>query len=73
MSIIGGLIGLFIGYIIIQLQYSFSLIMLTETLAYPVAITLKNGVIVFITIFILGTIASKIASSRINKSLIKIA
>jgi lipoprotein-releasing system permease protein len=47
--------------------------MLTETLAYPVVITLKNAVIVFITIFILGTIASKIASSRINKSLIKIA
>ncbi len=73
MSIIGGVIGLLIGYIIIQLQYSFSLIMLTETLAYPVTITLKNGIIVFITILILGTIASKIASSRINKSLIKIA
>lgn len=73
MSVIGGIIGLIIGYIIIQLQYSFSLVMITPTLPYPVAITFKNFVIVFITITILGVIASKIASSRINKSLIKTA
>ena len=72
MSVIGGFIGLLLGYIIIQLQYSFQLVMITPTLPYPVAITFNNFVVVFITIFILGTIASKIASSRINKSLIKV-
>jgi lipoprotein-releasing system permease protein len=72
MSIFGGFIGLCIGYIIIQLQYSFSLIMLTPNLPYPVAIHFQNFVIVFVTITVLGVIASKIASSRINKNLIKI-
>ncbi len=72
MSVIGGFIGLLIGYIIIQLQYSFSLVMLTPTLAYPVALSFKNAVVVFLTIIVLGTLASKIASSRINKSLIKV-
>ena len=73
MSVVGGFLGLCIGYIIIQLQYSFSLIMLTPSLAYPVAITIQNFIVVFITITILGIIASKIASSRITKNLIKIA
>ena len=72
MTVFGGFIGLTIGYIIIQLQYSFSLIMLTSSLAYPVAITFQNFVVVFITITVLGVIASKIASSRITKDLIKI-
>jgi len=73
MSVLGGFIGLCIGYVIIQLQYSFSLVMLTSSLAYPVDITFINFVIVFVTITILGIISSKIASSRITKNLIKIA
>ena len=73
MTVIGGFIGLTIGYIIIQLQYSFSLIMLTPSLAYPVAITFQNFIVVFITITVLGVIASKIASNRITKDLIKIS
>lgn len=71
MSIIGGLIGLVLALIITALQKAFSLVMITPTLAYPVSIKFENLIIVFITISILGIIASKIASTRITKSLIK--
>ncbi|WP_397364110.1 ABC transporter permease [Olleya sp. R77988] len=71
MTFIGGFLGLIIGYIIIQLQASFSLIMITDSLAYPVAIHFKNFVIVMITISVLGIIASKIAASRITRDLVK--
>lgn len=72
MSVVGGFLGLVIGYVIIQLQYSFSLVMLTPNLPYPVAIKFMNFVVVFITITILGVVASKIASSRISKNLLQI-
>jgi lipoprotein-releasing system permease protein len=71
MSVVGGFLGLVIGYIIVQLQYSFSLVMLTPNLPYPVAIKFMNFVVVFITITVLGVIASKIASSRISKTLLQ--
>lgn len=71
MSIVGGLIGLVLALIITVLQKAFSLVMITPTLAYPVSIKLENLIIVFITISILGIIASKIASTRITKSLMK--
>ncbi|QCE41219.1 ABC transporter permease [Psychroserpens sp. NJDZ02] len=71
MTFIGGFLGLVIGYIIVQLQASFSLIMITPSSAYPVAIHFENFVIVMITISILGIIASKIAASRITKDLVK--
>lgn len=71
MSIIGGLIGLVLALIITALQKAFSLVMITPTLAYPVSIKFENLIIVFITISILGIIASKIASTRITKSLMK--
>ncbi|MBD3863069.1 ABC transporter permease [Olleya marilimosa] len=71
MTIIGGFLGLVIGYIVVQLQASFDLIMITPSLPYPVAIHLKNFVIVMLTISILGIIASKIAASRITRDLVK--
>ncbi|MGY8915746.1 MAG: ABC transporter permease, partial [Flavobacteriales bacterium] len=43
---------------------------ITPSLAYPVEYKLLNVGIVLSTIVILGIIASKIASSRINKKLI---
>ncbi|TJY34820.1 ABC transporter permease [Pontimicrobium aquaticum] len=70
MSILGGSLGLALGYIIIVLQQQFSLVMLTYSLPYPVMIDVKNIFIVFITITILGVLASKLASSRISKKLI---
>ena len=71
MSIIGGLIGLVIALIITFLQQQFSLVMITPSLPYPVAIRIENIFIVFITISVLGIIASKIASARITKNMVK--
>ena len=71
MSIIGGLIGLFLALIITTLQKAFHLVMITPSLAYPVTIKVENFFIVFFTISILGIIASKIASVRITKTMVQ--
>ncbi|MGB6269230.1 MAG: FtsX-like permease family protein [Olleya sp.] len=71
MTCIGGFVGLIVGFIVIQLQASFGLIMITPSLPYPVAIHFKNFVIVLVTISVLGVIASKIAASRITRDLVK--
>ena len=70
MSLFGGVIGLVLGFIIILLQETFSLIMITPSLAYPVSVVPLNFIIVLLTISILGIIASKIASRRISRNLI---
>ncbi|MBJ6369507.1 ABC transporter permease [Snuella sedimenti] len=71
MSIIGGLIGLGLGLLVVLLQKAFNLVLITVTIPYPVLIKPENFLIVFVTISILGVIASKIASVRITKSLLK--
>ncbi|GAA4942437.1 ABC transporter permease [Algibacter agarivorans] len=71
MSVIGGLIGLGVALIITILQKAFNLVMITPSLAYPVAIRLENFFIVFLTISVLGVMASKIASVRITKKLVQ--
>ena len=70
MTVLGGGLGLLLGYVTILLQDRFSLIMITPSLPYPVTIKPINFVIVFVTISVLGILASKIASSRISKQLI---
>ena len=72
MSIVGGVIGLILGFLVVLLQQWFSLIMITPSLPYPVSIKPLNFVIVLATISALGIIASKIASRRISKQLIEI-
>lgn len=67
---IGGIIGLILGSIIVLLQLKFQLIMITQSLAYPVVFSLENVGIVFGTIMLLGFAASLIASSRASKSLL---
>ena len=71
MSIAGGFIGLILSLIIISLQKSFSLVMITPSLAYPVTIKIENILLVFLTISVLGVIASKIASVRVTKALVE--
>jgi len=66
----GGLIGVLIGVVIVWSQLAFGWLKITSSLAYPVKFDVINIVIVLGTIIILGIIASKIASSRINKKLI---
>ena len=70
MVVVGVVIGLFLGYLIVVLQQQFSLVMITSTLAYPMSVKLETFVIVFLTITVLGVLASKLASSRISKSLV---
>lgn len=66
----GGLIGVLLGVLIVWSQLAFSWLKITATLAYPVKFEIINIVIVLATILVLGVIASKIASSRINKKLV---
>lgn len=70
MTVLGGILGLVIGFLIVLFQYLFELVMLTPSLPYPVAIKPINFVIVLVTITVLGILASKLASSRINKALV---
>lgn len=69
MTILGGLAGIFLGVIIILLQLQFNLVMITATMPYPVKLELFNVVVVFLTIVLLGIIASRIASSRVREGL----
>ena len=71
MTLVGGLIGILLGFIIIQLQKSFALVMITSTLPYPVTVKFENFIVVFLTIAVLGVLASKIASVRITKALVE--
>ena len=70
-TFLGGLIGLFLGIIIVLIQQHFQIVMITESLAYPVIFNFENIIIVLATIFILGFIASWIASSRVSKNLLE--
>ena len=70
MTLLGGIIGLFIGVVLILLQQAFSLVMITPSLPYPVSLKAINVIIVFLTITVLGVLASKIASTRITKNLV---
>jgi lipoprotein-releasing system permease protein len=71
MSVIGGIIGLAVAFLIVLLQKIFDLVMITPSLPYPITIKIENFFIVFFTISILGVIASKIASVRITKYLVQ--
>ena len=68
---LGGFIGVLIGSLLIWSQLAFEWLKITPTLPYPVEYQWLNVLIVLATIMILGIIASKIASSRINKKLIE--
>lgn len=67
---LGGGIGISIGIIFVLLQEQFQLIMITETLAYPIVFSFWNVLLVFSTIIVLGFIATLIASSRVSKKLL---
>lgn len=67
LSVFGGIIGLFLGILVVLLQQQFEFIMITPTLAYPVVFTLENVLIVLSTIAALGFVASFIASRSVNK------
>ncbi|MEP1489082.1 MAG: FtsX-like permease family protein [Algibacter sp.] len=74
MSLLGGVLGISIGFMLVVLQIygpEILKIYITPSLPYPVTIKFENIIIVFITISVLGIMASKIASVRINKNLLQ--
>lgn len=70
LSVFGGLIGLVLGIVIVIIQQQFKLVMITESLAYPVVFSIQNVAIVFATIVTLGVVSSWIASSRVSQKLL---
>lgn len=70
MCVLGGLLGIILGIIVTLLQIKFDLVMITNTLPYPIKLKLINVVVVFGTISVLGIIASRIASSRVREKLL---
>ena len=71
LTLLGGVLGLMLGIIIVLIQQHYKVIMITESLAYPVIFSFKNGAIVMATIITLGVLASYIAGSRVNKKLLE--
>ena len=70
MCVLGGLLGIILGVIVTLLQIRFNLVMITNTLPYPIKLKVINIVVVFATISVLGIIASRIASSRVREKLL---
>ena len=70
MTLIGLLIGLFIGIIAVLLQQKFGFVPITPSLPYPVRFEFVNLLIVFVTILILGGIASKISATKVTRKLL---
>lgn len=65
----GGIIGILLGVFIVGLQLLFGIVPI-GSIDYPVELRFLNILIVLATIIVLGIIASKIASSRINRKLV---
>ena len=67
----GGIIGILIGSFLIISQKYFGWLKITPSLAYPVEYRLVNVLLVLVTIVVLGVIAARVASNRINYKLLK--
>ncbi len=71
LTTICGVLGVVLGVLLISAQLYFVLIKIPGTpFAYPVELNIKDILIVLATIFVLGLLASKIASYRISKKII---
>lgn len=71
LTMFGLVVGLALGILLVLLQDRFHLFMINEMLAYPVVFTLKNVVLVVVTMMVLGYLAARIASSRINERMLE--
>ena len=71
LSMLGLVMGMFIGLVLVLLQSKYSLVMINPNLAYPVKLTLENVLIVLLTMSILSYLSAKIAGSRINTKLME--
>jgi len=71
LTLFGLVVGLAIGSFLVYLQAKYHFVKIFENLPYPVSFQLKNIVIVALTIIVLGYISARIASSRVNRRLLK--
>ena len=66
-SVFGALLGIFVAWVVVAVQNSFSLVVVPGTsLPYPISLTVMNILIVFSTIFFLGLVTSA-WSTRLRK------
>ena len=72
-SVVGCIIGLVIGVLLIFLQQTFSLFMITPSLAYPVVFEFENFLTVLFTVCILGGVASTVVSFYVKKNIEQIS
>ena len=72
-SVAGCIIGLVIGVLLIFSQQTFSLFMISPTLAYPVLFELENFLTVFFTVCTLGGVASIVVSFYVKKNIEQIS
>lgn len=70
MTTLGGLLGIALGSLMVFLQLEYQWIKITATLPYPVSFNGMNVLVVFVTITVLGVLASMIASSRVRDKLL---
>jgi lipoprotein-releasing system permease protein len=67
-SWLGSVLGFILGMLIVIIQKSFPILYVPSTsLAYPVEIEFENCLIVLLTVFLLGSITSVIATVGIKK------
>ncbi len=71
LTVFGLIVGLTLAILLVFLQKQFGLFMITQNLAYPVEFLWSNVLLVFSTILVLGYVASRIASSRIDEKVIQ--
>jgi lipoprotein-releasing system permease protein len=67
---LGGFLGIVIGVIVVYLQLRYSIFYITPNLPYPVELKFMNCIVVFLTITVLGIVASFLASRRITRGFI---
>lgn len=67
LNLFGMLIGIILGYVVVWAQMTFGLLMITPSIAYPIAFEWENIGLVYITIITFGALASLLASGRISK------
>lgn len=70
MTVLGGAFGILLGILTVLAQLKFEFVTITSTLPYPVKLKMMNVVVVFMTITVLGIIASFIAASRVREKLL---
>ena len=71
LTTLGGAIGILIGGLLVGSQVMWGWLKITETLSYPVELTLPNALLVMGTISVLGFLSSFLASRRISKELLR--